>query len=196
MLPGKPMLEVWRWIAAAFFFGLLSCSAGSAELPRQAELSVSGLTLNDPASAATPLGTPPYLDDAESDQPKVCICNADKSEKLTLVYYEGDTANIISEFRVERVETRYVDCLQPPTGIGRFSTGKGISLGMTQPEVARILGNQFTQHEQLDETVISYRIDNGKESDFLLRQSSPAYFGQYHFKENRLARFSFGLEYP
>jgi len=190
------MLRVWRWIAAAFLFELLSCTAASAELPRQAELSVSGVSLNDPASAATPFGTPPYLDDTESDQPKVCICNADKSEKLTLVYYEGDTANIISEFRIERVETRYVDCLQPPADIGRFTTGKGISLGMTQPEVARILGDQFTQHEQLDETVISYRIDNGKESDFLLRQSSPAYFGQYHFKGNRLARFSFGLEYP
>lgn len=181
---------------ASLIAGLLVCTAVIADLPREAEISVSGVLLDDATSARTPFGTPPYLDDPESDQPKVYLCNADKSEKLTLVYYEGDTANIISEFRAERVETRYVDCLQPPASIDRFVTGKGIHLGMTQNEVARILGNHYTEHNQLDETVISYRIDNGKESDFLLRHSSPAYFGQYHFKENRLVKFSFGLEYP
>lgn len=181
---------------ASLIAGLLVCTTAIADLPREAEISVSGVLLDDAASARTPLGTPPYLDDPESDQPKVYLCNADKSEKLTLVYYEGDTANIISEIRVENVVTRYVDCLQPPVSINRFVTGKGIHPGMTQHEVASILGDHYTEHNQLDETVISYRIDDGKESDFLLRHSSPAYFGQYHFRENRLVKFSFGLEYP
>lgn len=178
------------------FTGIFFFSTAMADLPHQADITVSDVALDDAAGAKAPFAAPPQLDDPDSDRPKAYFCNEDRSEKLTLVYYEGDTAYIVSEFRVERVETRYVDCAQPAQPIARFVTGKGIRLGMTQSEVTRILGRGYNTHPQLDEIVISYRIDDKHESDFLQRHGAPAYYGQYHFVEDRLVRFDFGFEFP
>lgn len=186
----------WPRTAAVALPGLLWCSTAAADLPREADLSVSELQLNDVPSAKLPFGAQVQWDDPDSDRPKAFICNADRTEKLTLVYYEGDTAYIISEFRVDPVETRYVDCVQPPKTIDRFVSGKGVQLGMTRSEVTHLFGNDYNEHPQLGEVVISYRIDNKNESDFLQHHSAPAYFGQYHFKQDKLVRYSFGFEFP
>ena len=185
-----------NWPLAAAVTGLLWYSAAAAELPREVDLMVSGIRLNDGSSARLPFGAQMQLDDPDSDRPKAFICNADRTEKLTLVYYEGDTSYIISEFQVERVETRYVDCVQPPRQIDRFVSGKGIQLGMTRSDITHIFGNDYNEQPQLDEVVISYRIDNKNESGFLQNNSAPAYYGQYHFKQDKLVRFSFGFEFP
>ena len=186
----------WPLAAAAALPGLLWCSAVAAELPREADLSVSEIQLNDAPSARLPFGAQVQLDDPDSDRPKAFICNADRTERLTLVYYEGDTSYIISELQIERVETRYVDCVQPPRQIDRFVSGKGIQLGMTRNEVTHIFGKDYNEQPQLDEVVISYRIDNKNESGFLQNNSAPAYYGQYHFKQDKLVKFSFGFEFP
>lgn len=163
--------------------------------PRQAETAISGVFLNDPQSAKTPWGINVELDDPESDHPRAYVCNQDKSEKLTLIYYEGDTANIISEFRAETVQTRYADCALPSQPIAHFVTAKGVALGMAKSELIRILGNDYIEHRQPDETVLIYRIDN-QESGFLQRHGVSSYYGQYHFQGNRLVKFAFGFEFP
>jgi hypothetical protein len=166
------------------------------DIPRETELTLSGIQLADAQSAKMPFGMKPVLDDPDSDRPKAYICNQDQSERLALVYYEGDTAYVISEFRVEQVTTRYIDCSQPETPIEHFVSGKGIALGMQREQLARILGKPHHTHPQLDETVLIYRIDGKSASGFLQRYGAPAYFGQYHFREGRLVRFSFGFELP
>lgn len=191
-----PSLQAGWPLAAAALPGLLVCTTSAADLPREVDLSVSEIRLNDLPSAKLPFGAQVQLDDPGSDRPKAFICNADRTEKLTLVYYEGDTSYIISELQVERVETRYVDCVQPPRQIDRFVSGKGVQLGMTRNEVTRIFGKDYNEHPQLDEVVLSYRLDNKNESGFLQYHSAPAYYGQYHFKQDKLVRFSFGLEFP
>lgn len=168
----------------------------AADLPPQAEIAVSGILLDDPGSAKAPFGAPPRLDDPDSDNPKAFFCNRDDSERLTLVYHEGDIANTVSELRVERVETRYIDCAHPASAMDHFISGKGIQLGMTLEAVAQILGKNFKEHAELGEIVISYRIENAKTSDFLQLHDAPSYYGQYHFRNNRLVKFDFGFEYP
>lgn len=176
--------------------GLVAAFHAFADVPREAELALSGIQLNDAQSAKTPFGMQPVLDDPDSDRPKAFICNADRSERLALVYYEGDTAYVISEFRVEQVATRYVDCTQPTTPIEQFVSGKGIALGMQREQLVRILGEPHQEHFQLDEIVLIYRIDDKNASGFLQHYSAPAYFGQYHFRQDQLVRFSFGFEFP
>lgn len=186
-----------RCLAVAALPGLLWCATATAtEVPAEAELSVSGLALDDVASAKAPFDMRPELDDPDSDHPKAYFCNHDRSERLALVYNEGDTAYVIGEFRVEAVETRYTDCVQPATPILHFVSGKGIQLGMRPDQVTRILGPGYTEHPQLDERVIVYRIDNKTTSGFLQRHNAPAYYGQYHFRQEQLIRFSFGFEFP
>lgn len=195
-MPALLMRRTGRCLAAAALPGLLWCATAAAELPVEAELSVSGLTLDDAANAKAPFGMPPQLDDPDSDHPKAYFCNHDRSERLALIYNEGDTAYIIGEFRVESVETRYSDCVQPAAPLQRFVTGKGIQLGMRRDEVTRILGPGYTEHAQLDENVIIYRIDDKGASGFLQSHHAPAYYGQYHFRQERLIRFGFGFEFP
>jgi len=195
MLPGFSFSATRRQMAAAIP-GLLFCLGALAELPREADLSLSGIQLNDAASAKTPFGMQPELEDAESDRPLAYVCNADSTERLALVYYEGDTAYVISEFRIEQVATQYVDCAVPEKTVGHFTSGKGIALGMNREQLEHTLGQPHHVHPQLDENVLIYRIDNKKTSDLLQRHSASAYFGQYHFREDRLVRFSFGFELP
>lgn len=182
--------------AAVALPGLFFCATVAADVPRGVDLSLSGVQLVDAQSAKSPLGAPPRLDDPDSDRPKAYLCNKDNTERLALMYYEGDTAFVISEFRVEQVATRYVDCSQPSIPIDRFVSGKGIALGMSRQQVVRILGKAHNENPQLDEIVISYRIDNKNESGFLQHHNAPAYFGQYHFREEKLVSFSFGFEFP
>lgn len=186
----------WLLAAAIVLPSLLLCSTAAADLSREVDLSISEIKLNDIPSAKLPFGAQVQLDDPDGDRPKAFICNADRTERLTLVYYEGDTSYIISEFQVEQVETPYIDCIQSPKQIDRFVSGKGVQLGMTRNEVMRIFGNDYNEHPQLDELVLSYRLDNKNESGFLQNNSAPAYYGQYHFKQDKLVRFSFGFEFP
>lgn len=195
MLRGIPF-SVLRWQAAAALQGLLFCLSANADLPREADISLSSIQLDDATSAKTPFGMQPELDDPNSDRPKFFVCNIDNTERLALVYYEGDTDYVISEFQVEQVETRYVSCAKSPMLIDHFTSGKGIALGMTRPQLVRLLGQPHHEHPQLDETVLIYRIDNKQDSGFLQNHGAPAYFGQYHFKQEKLVRFSFGFELP
>ena len=190
--------QLGRMQFAAALCGLAAACHGFADtdIPRETELTLSGIQLVDAQSAKMPFGMKPVLDDPDSDRPKAYICNKDNSERLALVYYEGDTAYVISEFRVEQVTTRYIDCSQPETAVEHFVSGKGIALGMQREQLVRILGEPQKVHPQLDETVLIYRIDGKSASGFLQRYGAPAYFGQYHFRENRLVRFDFGFEFP
>jgi len=191
-------LQLGHMQFAAALYGLAAACHGFADtdIPRETELTLSGIQLVDAQSAKMPFGMKPVLDDPDSDRPKAYICNKDNSERLALVYYEGDTAYVISEFRVEQVMTRYIDCSQPETAVEHFVSGKGIALGMQREQLVRILGEPQKVHPQLDETVLIYRIDGKSASGFLQRYGAPAYFGQYHFRQDRLVRFDFGFEFP
>lgn len=165
------------------------------ELPRQADLMVLGIVLDHTESAQNAFGIKLEPDDPDAVHLRMSLCDHDKHEKLILVFYERDTASVISELHVERVYTPHADCLVPPQHIERFTSGKGIHLGMSRNEVVRILGSNFVEHPQQDERVISYRIDD-KDSPMLQRHNAPAYYGQYHFKDNRLVKFEMGFEFP
>lgn len=190
-------LKLDRVRTAAAVHGLLFyATTALADVPREVDLSISGIALNNVQHAKAPWGNTPALDDPEGDRPTAYYCNADNTERLGLVYYEGDTAYIIGEFKLEQVNTPYVDCSPSPQPIAHFISGKGISLGMSREQVVGLLGHPHHQHPQLDEIVLIYRIDNKSESDFLQHHSAPAYFGQYHFKQEKLVKFGFGFEFP
>ena len=189
-------LGLRRMQLASALCGLMAAFHAFADLPREAELTLSGIQLNDAQNAKAPFGMQPVLDDPDSDRPRAYVCNADKSERLALVYYEGDMAYVISEFRVEQVTTRYIDCDQQETAVEHFVSGKGLALGIQREQLVRLLGEPQHEHPQLDEVVLVYRIDDKNTSGFLQRHGAPAYFGQYHFRENQLVRFSFGFEFP
>ena len=165
------------------------------ELPRQADLMVLGIVLDHTESAQNAFGIKLEPEDPDAVRPRMSLCNHDKHEKLVMDFYERDTASVISELHVERVQSPHVECIVPPQHIEHFDSGKGIHLGMSKKEVTDILGKGYNEHAHPDEQVVSYRIDT-KDSPLLQRHNAPAYYGQYHFRENRLVRFEMGFEFP
>ncbi len=164
-------------------------------LPRQVDLMVMGIVLDHTESSQNAFGIQLKPDDPDAIRPRMALCNHDKDERLLLDFYERDTATIISEMRVEEVRTKYVECLVPPQHIDHFDSGKGIHLGMSRKEVTDILGRGYHESTQRDEVVIFYRIDD-RDSALLQRHNAPAYYGQYHFRDNRLVRYDIGFEFP
>lgn len=180
---------------AAGFHALPAAAVVDADLPRQADLMVLGIVLDHTESSQNAFGLKLAPEDPDAMRPRMALCNHDKREKLTLDFYERDTAVVISELHVEQVRTPHVECVVPPQHIENFDSGKGIHLGMSQQEVTAILGPDFNTHPHPDEDVISYRIDD-KDIALLQRHNAPAYYGQYHFREGRLVKFGMGFEFP
>lgn len=165
------------------------------ELPRQADIMVLGIVLDHAESARNAFGIKLQPDDPDAMRPRMSLCDHDKREKLIIEFYERDTDIVINELRVERVQTRHADCTVPPQHIERFTSGKGIRLGMSKREIIDILGKSYRESAHPNEQVISYRIDD-KDTALLQRHNAPAYYGQYYFRENRLVRFEMGFEFP
>ncbi|MDR2220603.1 MAG: hypothetical protein LBE24_08510 [Methylobacillus sp.] len=176
------------------FTALLFCSAARAEpIPQE----VDSEFLDIPLSVATskpPLGILLTPESLAGDPPKLYVCNADKTERATLVYYDEEPANNIIEINVEPVSARYTSCIQPRSSIKHFISGKGIQLGLRREQVEKILGKPQKTHLQLDEVVLVYRLDSKTAAHFLQRHDAHAYFGQYHFRQGKLVRFNYGFE--
>ena len=179
----------------------LALQAGAAaaevdpELPRQADLMVLGIVLDHAESARNAFGIRLQPEDPDAMHPHMSLCDHDKHEKLVIEFYERDTDIVINEMRVERVQTRHVDCTVPPQHVEQFISGKGIRLGMSKKAVTDILGKGYRESVHPDEQIVSYRIDD-KDAALLQRHNAPAYYGQYYFRENRLVRFEMGFEFP
>ncbi|OIQ82105.1 hypothetical protein GALL_361190 [mine drainage metagenome] len=165
------------------------------DLPRQADPMVLGIVLDHTESDQNAFGIRLAPEDPDSTHPRMALCNHGKHEQLIIEFYERDTASVISELRVERVQTPHADCIVPPQHIERFMSGKGIHLGMSRKEVINILGKGYEEHAYPEEQIISYRIDD-KDSPMLQRHNAPGYYGQYYFKANRLVRFEMGFDFP
>ncbi|MDR2875106.1 MAG: hypothetical protein LBV44_04170 [Methylobacillus sp.] len=173
---------------------LLFCSAARAEqTPQEVDPAFSGIPLAQ-AVSKSPFGIPLFAATLIGDPPRLYVCNAEKTERATLIYYDDEPINTLIEIDVEHVTARYVNCAQPHAPIVHFVSGRGITLGMRREQVEKILGKPQKTHPQLDEIVLIYRLDTKTAAHFLQRHDARAYFGQYHFRQDKLVRFNYGFE--
>jgi hypothetical protein len=184
-----------------FFIALIICylaayAIAETEIPRQADISVSGILLSNSESTRQILVNPPRPTEMDDDFPVIQICNSNNTEILTLVFHHGDTKDSFNEFRIQNISKVLTGCIIPPKVISRFVTGKGIHLGISKEELIKILGPSFTEDKEDNTITIRYKIDNFNKSSFLKKYNLPVYFGHYHFLKGKLAKFEFGFEYP
>jgi hypothetical protein len=166
------------------------------EIPRQADISVSEIFLNDQESTRRILGTPPAPAESDNDFPVVQICNSKATEALILVFHYGDFRDSFNEFRVRNISELPADCITLSKKIGHFITGKGIHLGISKKDLIKILGPDFTEKKESHSLKIHYRIVDSERSSFLRKYNLPIYYGLYNFEGDKLVNFSFGFEYP
>lgn len=185
-------------LLATFFVFLLQASVAVAApmaIPTPADISVSGIFLNDRASQDRVLGANiPF--DHDADIPSAIFPSTDGHQFLTVFTHPGGVGEI-SEFRVSYSVTER-QLAHRIEKVERFISGKGIHLGLTQSRVTSILGAPLQQHEKDGIVTLEYRLKETEQnaSEFLAYYKMPLYYGSYSFKNGRLVEFKFGLEYP
>lgn len=185
-------------LLATFFALLLQTAvtvAAPASVPMPADISVSGIFLNDRASQDLVLGADIPLDH-DADVPNAIFSSTDGHQFLTIFTHPGGVGEI-SEFRVSYsvTEKRLAHRIEK---VKRFVSGKGIHLGLTQSRVTSILGAPLQRHKKNGIVTLEYRLKETEQtaSEFLAYYKMPLYYGSYSFKNGRLVEFMFGLEYP
>jgi len=172
-------------------------AAQEERLPRSADVSVSGIFLDDPASVVNVLGNPPRpSEDCGYDFPALEVCNSARTEVLVLLLHYGDLLNSYSEFRVRKAQESPGRCVTLPGGLQHFVTGKGIRLGTSKRDLIRILGPGFSERRDGEETIITYTIEEAQNSSFLRRFNMPGYRGSYHLRDGKVVAFEFGYPDP
>lgn len=170
--------------------------AQSPQGPQFADLSISGIFLDDPESVARVIGTPPPPVEIGDDFPTLQVCNSARTELLVLVFLYGGTKDAYSQIRVSEMPKPSPPCVVPPAGVTHFVTGKGVRLGMSTADLIRALGQGYSQSRQGNDTVLSYRLSGIDRSPLLQRFNMPVYAGSYRFRRGKLVAFEFGFPYP
>lgn len=166
------------------------------DIPRSADISISGIYLADPESTARALGTNIPLVEEGDDFPTASYCNQDKTQILTLVFHYGGIRNSFNELRIKKADERVCSSVGYLKGINEFQTGKGIKLGITKNTLIKALGEGITTDEGKGLLTVKYRISGYEHSPFLKYYNMPLYYGEYRFLNGMLIEFSFGFEYP
>lgn len=195
-------IKSFALILTFFLFGLSKPDLSI--VPQCADISINRVYFQYPASVENVLGK--YLKlvrDQKVDFSYVRFYSQDKTESFTLFSHPGNYINDFSEFEIKEVSKNARNAHGHVTRFAHFVSGKGIRLGMDKNQVVKILGKGFTSELMKNKTeVLKYRIDMDKfpkasqEGRFLAFYGSPAYYGTYKFRDNKLIEFIFGFEYP
>ena len=158
-------------------------------IPKRADISVSGIFLEDPASTEKVLGKEiPH-------EEQLAYWNKDRTQLLTLLFHGGDTVHAFAEFKVTQADKNEsaIKVLSLPA----FITGKGVRLDITQKQLTEIFG-QGVGERVGRQSIVHYKIEDIAlaSSPFLQHYRMPSYYGEYHFEGGKLVEFRFGFELP
>lgn len=171
----------------------------SYQLPQSADISVSGIDLEEPKSVRRVLGDAPSPSEdvtgPDAGFPTLKVCNATRTELLVLGLHPGSVVDSYGEFHVRSLSKPSTGCLML-AGVDHFVSGKGIRLGMSRTRLVGILGPGFSERKEGTDSIVHYTIDDLPRSSFLQHYNLPVYFGSYRFRKGKLVSFAFGFEYP
>jgi hypothetical protein len=183
--PFTPLL-----IAALACMGAKTQAEPPKSIPKRADISVSGIFLNDPASTEKILGK-----EIPMTNEHVAYLNSDRTQLLTLFFHPGDEVHSFSEIKVTQAgkSESAIKVLSLPA----FITGKGVRLGITQKQLTAIFGKGVEERVG-SQSIIRYKIEDTSlsSSPFLQHYRMPSYYGEYHYEGGKLVEFRFGFEYP
>lgn len=185
MKPFTPLL-----IAALACMGAKIEAEPPKSIPQRADISLSGIFLNDPASTEKVLGK-----DIPMINQHVAYWNNDRTQLLTLFFHPGDEVHCFSEIKVSQAGKS--ESAIKVLSLRAFITGKGVRLGITQKQLTAILG-KGVEERMGSQSIIRYKIEDASlsSSPFLQHYRMPSYYGEYHYEGGKLVEFRFGFEYP
>lgn len=162
-----------------------------------ADTAINKIALEDSVSVLNILGKDSWnalTEDSESV--KTNVYNKDKTQRLELIFHEGDNRNCFSEFRVLQNlknnsgnDHKYLLLKED-----HFVSSKGISLGLNPKAIEEKLGFKLEQKQgKKGELILFFQKDVAKDPAFK-KYNMPVYYGQYIFQNDKLIEFSFGFE--
>lgn len=181
-------------LALIFSLIILQTSCASVNKGKNApfDKSVNGINLSNPASYINVLGKNIRFYKSENIV-YTQHYNSIGDEMLTIISSPKNKFNA-TKFRIAKLDKKFLMKRNVMQDITKFSTEKGIYLGMTPMEVLEILGNQYDKEIKEDGvTIYRYNKTNiginisGNDS------RSDEYKSEYHFYRNKLVEFFFGF---
>ena len=131
----------------------------------------------------------------DNDRYKIIVYNKDKSEKLEMIFHEGDNRNSFSEFMISKIKKGNITTHKfLILNEDHFKSARDIKLGLSQKSVELKLGFALTQKQSTNgEVTLFFRRETNKDPIFT-NYNMPIYYGEYVFRNNCLISFSFGFE--
>ncbi len=121
--------------------------------------------------------------------------NAGKNEVLDLVMHPGGVRYEFMVFRLRRPRGAEATTATV-AGLESFRSGRGVRLGLTVAELARVLGAPLRQSVSGGNGVMVYRCTSQATCPTLKQVNMPAYEGKYSFRGGILVACEWGYPYP
>ena len=127
--------------------------------------------------------------------PEIRLLTNNKKQALVISIHPGSILKEFAQFRVfyTKNDTKPTDLVSKKNV---FITESGIMLGISLDKLLNIKGKPTIRNEKKGLSILCYRIDSIKSSNFLKRYNMPEYVAEYVFKDNHLVTFKFGFTYP
>ena len=182
-------------IVISIFLHPLPSQSNDIPLPKSADISISGIFLDDSESVKAIIGEDIDLIIPSDDFPHLKLVNESNTELLVLIFHPGSILGAFNEVNVKKNENNDEQSKILPS-ISHFVTGKGIRLGISSKELTNILGKSQEIDENDDKIKMVYVIGDFDKSAFLKHYNMPYYSGEYIFTDDTLVEFKFGFSYP
>jgi len=163
------------------------------------EKSINEIKLHDVGSLLKKVGNPVFLENNLDEFPNIVIYNKNKKEKITCLFYPGNTKNSISYFILENEVN---DILKGKNifhvNDKSFKTNNNISLGVSKDIIIKNYKNLNYELISVDNGAsLSLKLDNFSNNSFLEKANMPLYQVKYFFDINNMVkRVEFGFLYP
>lgn len=129
------------------------------------------------------------------ESPVAAFVNSNGVEYLLASQYEGNTKNSFSLFEIGYVKDIKQKIEYNKVDERTFETESGIHLGQSFRDLIQLKGDKYQISVQTD-TVVTYRINDYKNSQFLKKYNMPGYFLEFRIKNAKICNFKFGFDYP
>jgi hypothetical protein len=120
--------------------------------------------------------------------------NAGRTEVLDLVMHPGGLRYEFMQVRIRRA--RRSEPNTTPVDYDSFQSGRGVHLGLSIPEVIRLLGAPQEEKAEGSERTLVYRCTSSAVCPILTEVNMPEYQGRYFFLDGTLVRCEWGYPYP
>ncbi|WP_025743806.1 hypothetical protein [Aquimarina pacifica] len=160
------------------------------------ETSINKISLLDGESLIKVIKKPIFIENGKSGFPELIIVNADNTQKLTLLFYPGNTKNHVSYFILEQID-QYIPKANNVFNIldTTFRTNNNFMLGLSK----EVVENKYISRNlklKADNKSLSFILDDLM-NPFLKEYNMPMYSAKYFFgDDNIINKIEFGFEFP